>query len=276
MTLADTISADRPLVLVGAGKMGGALLSGWLDGGLAAGAARVVDPAPSPELAALLANTGAAAPSAELPEATIAGVLVLAVKPQQIGELLPLLGALIDKRSVTLSIAAGTKLKTLTSGLRSDRVIRAMPNTPAQIGMGVTVAVGAAGVTAADRDLATTLLSSVGEVEWIDDESLMDAVTAVSGSGPAYVFLLAECLADAGVEAGLDPQFARRLADATVAGAGGLIAASSEPPATLRQNVTSPGGTTAAALEVLQSAGGLGPLMKKAVAAAKRRAGELG
>jgi pyrroline-5-carboxylate reductase len=276
MGLSETVTADRPLVLVGAGKMGGALLSGWLDGGLRADAVRVVDPAPSAELAALLANAGAAAPSVEPPAAATAGVLVLAVKPQQIAEMLPQLRSLVDGGSVAMSIAAGTRLQTLTEGIGSDRVIRAMPNTPAQIGMGVTVAVGAAGVTAADRDMATTLLSSVGDVEWIDDEALMDAVTAVSGSGPAYVFFLAECLADAGVDAGLDPELARRLADATVAGAGGLIAASNDPPATLRQNVTSPGGTTAAALEVLQGAGGLGALMNKAVAAAKKRAGELG
>ena len=276
MGLAETITAERPLVLVGAGKMGGALLSGWLDGGLGTDAVRVVDPAPSAELVALLDNAGAAVASPEPPAATTAAVLVLAVKPQQIAGLLPTLRDLVGADTVALSIAAGTRLQTLTEGLGTDRVIRAMPNTPAQIGMGVTVAVGAAGIGAADRDMATTLLSSVGDVEWIGDEALMDAVTAVSGSGPAYVFLLAECLAEAGVDSGLDPELARRLADATVAGAGGLIAASNDPPSTLRLNVTSPGGTTAAALEVLQSSGGLGELMKKAVAAAKKRAGELG
>jgi pyrroline-5-carboxylate reductase len=274
MDLADSISAARPLVLAGAGKMGSALLSGWLSGGLPPSAVRVIDPSPSAESRQMLEGARIAA-TADVPKVT-ASVLALAVKPQMIAEVMPALKGAIDRRSIVLSIAAGTKLATIISGLGTDRVIRAMPNTPAQIGMGISVAVGGAGIDESARRLGTALLEAVGEVEWIDDESLMDAVTAVSGSGPAYVFLLAECLAEAGVEAGLSADLARRLADATVSGAGALLAASSESPAQLRKNVTSPGGTTAAALDVLMAQGGLSALMQKAVAAAKKRAGELG
>lgn len=271
----DAITSERPLVLVGAGKMGGAMLSGWLANDLPASAVRVVDPAPPRDSEALLAEQGIV-PSAEAPAGVVARVIVLAVKPQIIADALPPLRSLVGPDTLVLSIAAGTKLSTLAKGLGTDAVVRVMPNTPAQIGKGISVAVGGAGVDAAARDLATALLSAVGAVEWIDDESLMDAVTAVSGSGPAYVFLLAECLAEAGVDAGLSPELARRLADATVSGAGALLGISDEPPAVLRQNVTSPGGTTAAALEVLTAPVGLASLMKKAVAAAKKRAKELG
>lgn len=275
MKLSDVAHGDRPLVLVGAGKMGGAMLSGWLAGGLDPKAVRVIDPAPPDSTAALLADAGIVAVAAP-PEGMEAGVLVVAVKPQTIAEALRSLKPLVGEGTLALSIAAGTTLATLAAGLGTNRVIRAMPNTPAQIGKGITVLIGGRGVDAAAHDLGTALMSAVGAVEWIEDEALMDAVTAVSGSGPAYVFLLAECLAEAGVEAGLEPALARRLADATVAGAGALIAQSDDDPATLRRNVTSPGGTTAAALEVLTAPIGLSSLMKKAVAAAKKRAKELG
>jgi pyrroline-5-carboxylate reductase len=275
MTLSALTTADRPLVLAGAGKMGSTLLSGWLGGGLDPATVRVIDPAPSEETLHLLDRAGIA-PAAEALAGLKAAVLVLAVKPQIVGEVMASLKEVVDAETIVLSIAAGTRLATLTAGLGTGRVIRAMPNTPAQIGMGISVAVGGAGIDAAARETGTALLEAAGDVEWIEDEALMDAVTAVSGSGPAYVFLLAECLAEAGVEAGLDAGLARRLADATVAGSGALLAASSEAPATLRRNVTSPGGTTAAALEVLTSEGGLGALIKKAVAAAKKRAAELG
>jgi pyrroline-5-carboxylate reductase len=276
MTLAALFDPERPLILAGAGKMGGALMSGWLSAGLDPAALRVVDPSPPEETRAFLEQAGIARATAAAPAGVKAGVLLLAVKPQIIAEVLPALKGLVDAETIVLSIAAGTRLATLTAGLGTGRVIRAMPNTPAQIGMGISVAVGWRGIDAAAREIGTALLEAAGEVEWIEDEALMDAVTAVSGSGPAYVFLLAECLAEAGVEAGLDPGLARRLADATVAGSGALLTASHEAPATLRRNVTSPGGTTAAALDVLTAAGGLGALMKKAVAAAKKRAGELG
>jgi pyrroline-5-carboxylate reductase len=275
MNLAASITSERPLVLVGAGKMGGALLSGWLANGLPSAAVHVIDPAPPRDSEALLAEQGLAATDTA-PAGVTARVIVLAVKPQVMAEALPPLRSLIGRDMLVLSIAAGTKLETLTAGLGTTAVIRAMPNTPAQIGKGISVAVGGAGVDEAMRELGTALLSAVGAVEWIDDEGLMDAVTAVSGSGPAYVFLLAECLAEAGVEAGLSPELARRLADATVAGSGALLDVSDESPTMLRQNVTSPGGTTAAALDVLMAPVGLAQLMRRAVAAAKRRAKELG
>ncbi len=275
MDLGSVITAERPLVLVGAGKMGGALLTGWLAGGLPAAAFRVVDPGPPRDSEALLAEQGIVA-TAATPGETTARVVVLAVKPQSMSEALPALKGLIAPDTLVLSIAAGIKLSTLAAGLGTDVVVRVMPNTPAQIGKGVSVAVGGAGVNAVARELGTALLSAVGIVEWIDDEGLMDAVTAVSGSGPAYVFLLAECLAEAGIEAGLSPDLARRLADATVAGSGALLGLSDEPPATLRRNVTSPGGTTAAALDVLMAPVGLAQLMRRAVAAAKKRSVELG
>ncbi|HEX4553194.1 MAG TPA: pyrroline-5-carboxylate reductase, partial [Xanthobacteraceae bacterium] len=178
--------------------------------------------------------------------------------------------------TVVISIMAGRTLafleKTLPAG---TALVRAMPNMPAAIGRGITVAVPNARVSAAQRDLADKLLAATGATEWVDDEALMDAVTAVSGSGPAYVFLLAESLARAGVAAGLPPDLAARLARATVAGAGELMHRSPLDPATLRQNVTSPGGTTAAALDVLTAKDGLDPVMDKAIAAATRRSREL-
>jgi len=275
MNLPQSVNAERPLILAGAGKMGGAMLAGWLEGGLDPAAVRVIDPAPPDSTATLLADAGIP-PLPTTPPDTVASVLVIAVKPQTIPNVLPGLRPLVDSATLTLSIAAGTKLQAFTSGLESTRVVRAMPNTPAQIGRGMTVLVGGRGIAAEDRVLATALLEAVGAVEWIEDETLMDAVTALSGSGPAYVFLLAECLAEAGVEAGLDAALARRLADATIAGAGALLDESGEEPGTLRRNVTSPGGTTAAALEVLTAPVGLSPLIRRAVAAAKKRSEALG
>lgn len=271
----DAITSERPLVLVGAGKMGSALLSGWLANGLRPATVTVVDPGPPAESAAMLGGVGIT-PVAVAPDGLRAGVVVLAVKPQAIRHALPALATIVDGKSLVLSIAAGTALNTLTAGMGTNSVVRAMPNTPAQIGKGMTVMVAGSGVDADRHALATELMSAVGAVEWIDDEALMDAVTAVSGSGPAYVFLLAECLAEAGIDAGLSPELARRLADATIAGAGALVEASDDAPAVLRSNVTSPGGTTAAALEVLTAQVGLSQLIKRAVTAAKKRAKELG
>lgn len=269
------IAADRPLILAGAGKMGGAMLAGWLENGVAPAAITVIDPSPPDSTSELMGRSGIIA-EASAPPGVTASVLVLAVKPQAIAEAMLALRPLVDASTVVLSIAAGTTLATLAAGAKTQRVIRAMPNTPAQVGRGMTVMVAGRGVEDRDRALASALMEAVGAVEWIADEALMDAVTAVSGSGPAYVFLLAECMAEAGIEAGLDPTLARRLADATVAGAGALLAESGEDPATLRRNVTSPGGTTAAALEVLTAPVGLSPLIRRAVSAAKKRAGELG
>ena len=266
----STFTAQSPLVLVGAGKMGGALLKGWLDRGLDRAAVVVIDPSPPADTADFLAAAGIGVRAAP-PAGITARVIVVAVKPQIVADVLPGLRGLIGNGTIAVSIAAGTTLATLARGLGDAAIVRAMPNTPAAVGRGITAAVANARVGAEGRALTTALLEAVGEVVWVDDEVLMDAVTAVSGSGPAYVFLLAECLAEAAVAAGLDGAIAERLARATVAGAGELLCQSDLTAAELRRNVTSPNGTTAAALQVLMAADGLGPLLTKAVAAARKR-----
>ena len=222
--------------------MGGALLAGWLREGLDPTSVYVQDPTPSPEAAALMASHGIRVRhQAKLP--TAPAVIVFAVKPQIIDEVLPTLASAIGPSTVLLSIAAGRTLANLASHLpQGTAVVRAMPNTPAAIGQGMTVACASPEVTRDQALRCNTLLEAVGDVIWMDDESQIDAVTAVSGSGPAYVFLLAECLAEAGVEAGLDPELAARLARATVSGAGELLRRSDLSAAELRQNVTSPKG----------------------------------
>ncbi|MBB5752031.1 pyrroline-5-carboxylate reductase [Prosthecomicrobium pneumaticum] len=267
------LSAATPLVLIGAGKMGGALLAGWLDRGIDPAALRIVDPAPPDETRARAAAAGVAI-EAVPPQGLTARVLLIAVKPQMMGAALPAVAALVGPGTVTLSIAAGTTVATLEAAL-GGAVVRSMPNTPAQVGRGVTVAVGNGAVRAADRAIVTALLEAVGAVEWVEDEALIDAVTAVSGSGPAYVFLLAEALAAAGEKAGLPAPLAAKLARLTVEGAGELLHRSPLPPDTLRRNVTSPNGTTAAALAVLMAEDGMQALLDAAVAAAKRRSEEL-
>lgn len=270
-----SLSAALPLVLVGAGKMGGAMLAGWLDCGLDPKGVTVVDPSPPPEMTALVETAGIArAASAEGLAAP--AVLVVAVKPQMMAAVLPTLAPVVGPNTVVVSVAAGTRLSTLRAALGdAPAIVRAMPNTPAQVGRGMTVGCAGPEVTEAQRDIVTRLLEAVGDVAWIADENDMDAVTAVSGSGPAYVFLLAECLAAAGEAAGLAPELATRLARATVSGAGELLARSQESSETLRRNVTSPGGTTAAALAVLMAEAGVPDLMKAAVAAAAARSREL-
>ncbi|WP_181706747.1 pyrroline-5-carboxylate reductase [Chthonobacter rhizosphaerae] len=266
----------KPLVLVGAGKMGGAMLAGWLANNLAGGETVIVDPNLHPEMADLVARHGVRHAASPADVDIVPAVLVLAVKPQSMAAVLPAVKPLVGPRTVVMSVAAGTTLRTLAAGLGDGPIVRVMPNTPAQVGQGMAVAVGNGAVTAADRTVVTALMDSVGRTAWVDDEGLMDAVTAVSGSGPAYVFLLAEHLAKAGEAAGLPPDVAALAARQTVAGAGALLAASPLDPATLRQNVTSPGGTTAAALEVLMGENGLLPLLTRAVEAAARRGRELG
>ena len=261
------------LTLVGAGKMGGALLQGWLRFGIDPAQLAVIEPAPSSEISALSKRGVRLNPDT----ATLrdAAAIVVAVKPQVAGDVLPRVAPMIAASTVVVSIMAGRTLRFLAGALQTScGLVRAMPNTPAAIGRGITVAVPL-GANRAQRDLAHRLLSATGTVEWIDDEALMDAVTAVSGSGPAYVFLLAEDLARAGVAAGLPEELATRLARETVAGSGELLHRSELPSATLRQNVTSPGGTTAAALEVLMAKDGLQPLMIRAIAAATKRSKEL-
>jgi pyrroline-5-carboxylate reductase len=255
------------IVLCGAGKMGGAMLSGWLAQGLDARSVGVIEPHPSDEISALVTKGVRLNPTPK--QVGAVATLVVALKPQMFREAGPMLKQFAG--SSTLVVSTIASIEEVCGG----SVVRAMPNTPAAIGRGITVAVTAKNVSAGQRAVADALLRATGSVEWIDDENLMDAVTAVSGSGPAYIFLLAEELARAGVEAGLPPELATKLARETVAGSGELLHRSELPSATLRQNVTSPGGTTAAALEVLMGPDGMQSLLTRAVAAATKRSKEL-
>ena len=260
---------DGTLVLVGAGKMGGALLEGWIGLGVDPARIVVMEPQPAAAIGALSARGLRINPDAA---SIYPDTIVLAVKPQIAAEVMPQVASLVSPSTVVVSIMAGRTIAFLSDALPRDAaVIRAMPNTPAAVGRGITVAVTNSWVTPAQRQLADALLMATGAVEWIGDEALMDAVTAVSGSGPAYVFLLTESLARAGENIGLPAELAARLARATVAGSGELLYRSSVDAAILRRNVTSPGGTTAAALDVLMAPDGLDPLMARAVAAATRR-----
>lgn len=269
MNLSDAV----PLVLVGAGKMGSALARGWIAGGMPAGGLTLVEPAPAPEVEAFATSHGIAL-VAEPPAA--ARVLVIAVKPQVLGSVLPEAKRAVGPETLVVSIAAGVRVATLAEGLGTGRVVRTMPNTPAQVGKGVTGAFAAPSVTAADRAIAEALLAAAGAAVWVGAESDLDIVTAVSGSGPAYVFHLVEAMAAAGVAEGLDEATAMVLARQTVIGAAALMEADAGAAAQLRENVTSRGGTTAAALEILMGPEGLGPLMRRAIAAARRRSEELG
>jgi pyrroline-5-carboxylate reductase len=271
--IADLSDFSGLLVLVGAGKMGGALLQGWLRLGLDPNKVAVLEPQPSAEISAL-ASRGLRLNPDPRALANATGV-VIAIKPQIAAETVPALATLVSPSTVIVSIMAGRTLQFLAGALAQPcALIRAMPNTPAAIGRGITVAVPR-NADAAQRALADKLLSSVGAVEWIDDETMMDAVTAVSGSGPAYIFLLAEALAEAGAAAGLPAPLAQKLARETVAGSGELLHRSPLDAATLRENVTSPGGTTAAALAILMGEDGLASLMRKAIAAATARSRQL-
>ena len=258
------------IALAGAGKMGGAMLTGWLAQGLDPKRVVVIEPHPTDEIKALAGIRLNPTPK----EAGEVDTLVVAVKPQSFREAGAALKAFAGSSTLVVSIMAGTPIASLEAVVGGS-VVRAMPNTPAAIGRGITVAVAAKNVSAAQRAIADALLRATGSVEWVDQESLMDAVTAVSGSGPAYVFLLAEELARAGVAAGLPAELATRLARETVAGSGELLHRSELSSATLRQNVTSPGGTTAAALDVLMGADGMQKLMTRAVAAATQRSKDL-
>jgi pyrroline-5-carboxylate reductase len=263
------------LLLVGAGKMGGAILEGWLGLGLDPGLVAALDPHPPADTAELISRKGIAL-NPDVASLGSQAVVLLAVKPQMMADALPPLAPAFGASTLAISIMAGKTLAGIASFLPpGTAIVRAMPNTPAAIGRGITVAVPNATVTGGQRAVADALLRSTGSVEWVEDEALIDAVTAVSGSGPAYVFHLVEALAEAGVAAGLPERLALRLARETVSGSGELLHRSPLPPEVLRQNVTSPGGTTAAALEILMAGDGLTALMTRAVAAAKRRAGDL-
>ena len=261
--------AQGPLLLLGCGKMGFAMLQGWLAAGVRPAQVCVIEPHPAPALEALAAqglvlNAAPAAP----PRA-----VVLAVKPQMMAGALPKVAAHAAEGALYLSIAAGTPIGFFESALGSGaRIVRAMPNTPAAVGAGVSALFANQAADESDRALAEALARSVGEAVWLEDESQMDAVTGLSGSGPAYVFHMIEAMAAAGEAAGLSPALAMTLARATVCGAGALAAQSDESAAQLRINVTSPGGTTAAGLAVLMEAEtGLSPLMRRTVAAAAER-----
>lgn len=273
-----TLSLEGPVVLAGAGKMGAALLQGWLAGGLPASSLIIQDPALSGDAAALAAKYGIRAETNISSLATAPAVIVAAVKPQLMDQVFSGLAKLAGPKTVVLSIAAGRSIASFEKHLAPGiAVVRAMPNTPAAIGRGITGAAGNRHLTDSQKATCDRLLRAVGDVVWVPDEALIDAVTAVSGSGPAYVFLLAECLAQAGRAAGLDAETATKLARATVSGAGELLHQSPLDAATLRQNVTSPGGTTAAALAVLMRDGdGLQRLITEAVLAAQKRGRDLG
>ena len=253
------------VLLIGCGKMGGSLLKGWRESG-AVEQAIVVDPAmpslPGTTVVAALTEVAGALPK----------TILLAVKPQLLDQVLPGLKERLSDGALVISIAAGKTLSYFADRLGAETaVVRTMPNTPAAIGRGITVCCAGPTVSADQRATTDALLTAVGQVTWIEDETLMHAVTAVSGSGPAYVFLLIEALQAAGEAAGLPADLAARLARETVTGSGELARQSSDEPAKLRQDVTSPGGTTAAALAVLMAGDGLPALMKRAVAAATAR-----
>lgn len=268
-----SLSQIGPVVLVGAGKMGLALARGWINGGLPPGQLVLVDPQPQEATVSFASQSGVRLqPSAA---GILIQVLVLAVKPQVMPQVLAEVRQAVGKHTLVLSIAAGIPLASLAAGLGTERIVRAMPNTPAQVGKGISGAVGLR-ISDADRAVAEDLLRAAGQLIWFDAESMLDAVTAVSGSGPAYVFYMVEALAVAAMRQGLDPGQAMLLARQTVIGAAALMEADPQPVSILRENVTSPKGTTAAALAVLMGPNGLETLMDKAVLAARHRSEELG
>jgi pyrroline-5-carboxylate reductase len=272
---------DGPLLLVGGGKMGGALAQGWLAAGLPAELLAIVEPDPARRselerqgLVNIIADLRGADPG-QVPGRELRAV-ILAVKPQMMDEVAPLCRPRLSRGTLVLSIAAGKPIASFERHFGAGApIVRAMPNTPAAVGRGASVLCANAAAGAADRALAQALMAAVGETYWVEDEELMHAVTALSGSGPAYVFLLVEALAAAGAGLGLPEALATRLARATVSGSGELVRQSAETAQTLRRNVTSPGGTTQAALDVLMATEGLEPLLRRALEAAAQRSREL-
>ena len=255
--------------------MGSAMVTGWLEQGLEPADLFIQDPTPCEEAQKLIAEHGLASGD-DLTLPCSPAIIVLAVKPQMMADVLPALTAKANEQTLYLSIAAGQNLKTLAAHLGDKQpIVRCMPNTPASIGRGMSVACANEHVRDAQIEHCITLLSAVGEIAWINDEAQMDAVTAVSGSGPAYLFALTECLALAGINQGLAPKLSWQLAKTTMEGAGALMRRSTDNPVILRKNVTSPGGTTEAALDVLMGKKGLPKLMDKAIRAATERSKEL-
>jgi pyrroline-5-carboxylate reductase len=270
-----TIHLKGSLVLVGAGKMGGAMLQGWLKAGLPARQIVALDPQPPAEVKALIDKFGIRH-NPDIVSITDAEVILVAVKPQVMDDVLAGLISLAKSNPLILSVVAGKTIAGLAHFFGSDAaIIRTIPNTPAAIGRGITAMASNANVSPTHEALAEQLLSSIGEVVRVPAEEQIDWVTAVSGSGPAYVFWLTECLTAAGAKLGLDPKLAEQLARATVAGSGELMRQTGMDAATLRQNVTSPNGTTFAALQHLMADDGLKPLMERAIAAAAKRSKEL-
>jgi len=263
------------LLLLGAGKMGGAMLEGWLKLGLAPASVSVLDPNLPESVSAGWRNRGIAV-NPDLASLPKQAAVLLAIKPQMMVQAVASVASQFGPGTMAVSIMAGKTIAGIAAQLPAGTpIVRAMPNTPAAVGRGITAAVANQHVIPSQRTAADALLRATGAVEWVEDEELIDTVTAVSGSGPAYVFYLVEALASAGVASGLPADLAMRLARATVSGSGELLHQASEPASVLRQNVTSPAGTTAAALAVLMAPDGLEPLMQRAVAAAKQRAIEL-
>jgi pyrroline-5-carboxylate reductase len=270
-----SINLNGTLVLAGVGKMGGAMLEGWLKAGANPAKIVAIDPKPPQEIIDLLARAGIRH-NPPIAEITDAEVIIIAVKPQVMDDVLPHLVVLKSSKPLILSVAAGKTIATFTTYFGADAsIIRTMPNTPAAIGRGITAMSPNANVGPQQLALATALLASTGEVVTVENESMIDLVTAVSGSGPAYIFYLTECMAAAGEKIGLPPALAMQLARATVAGSGELMRQSGSDAATLRQNVTSPNGTTYAALQVLMARDGMMSLLEKAITAAAERSKEL-
>ena len=267
---------DRPLILLGCGKMGSAMLEGWMEIGLDKKKIYIIEP--HEPTADTLRDNGLKTSNSirGLPSGLEPEIVIFAVKPQTMDEAAPAYSRYCSANTTFLSIAAGKTIKYFEDILGTDAIIvRAMPNTPASIRRGITVAIGNARVSKTQQETCTKLLEAVGEVLWVDNEELIDAVTALSGGGPAYVFLLTECMIQAGIDAGLPAELSNQLARATVSGAGELMHTSNETPTILRQNVTSQGGTTAEALKVLMAENGLQALMTEAVASATARSKEL-
>jgi len=269
-----SLSDIGPVVLIGAGKMGLALARGWIAGGLPPDRLVLCDPKPGEAAVAFAAQHGVRL--AEKPDGVLVHILVLAVKPQVIQTVMAEVAHVVGGQTLVVSIAAGISLAAISEALGTDRVVRTMPNTPAQVGKGISGAVGL-DITNGDRAATEALLSAAGQVMWFDDESKIDGVTAVSGSGPAYVFHLVEVLAQAAEQQGFEPEQALQLARGTIIGAAALLEADpATSPAQQRINVTSPNGTTAAALDVLMASDGLASLIDRAVRAARQRSEELG
>ncbi len=274
--MSDTPTLSGRLVLIGAGKMGTAMLQGWLEAGITGDQVTIFDPAPPPETMALIAQHSI---SHNPPVDSVDGVeaILVAVKPQMVDEVLPAMAGLARDKPLIVSVVAGKTIAAFRQHFgETTPVVRTIPNTPAAVGRGITAMAASDGVSTKQSDLATALLASLGEVVTVADETLIDACTAISGSGPAYIFYMTECMTEAAVQLGLPADVAQQLARATVAGAGELMRATGTPAATLRENVTSPNGTTHAALQVLMAdADGMKQLLVRATAEAEKRSREL-